>query len=132
MSAAESPPGRWLGWLRSALIAGVFAVGVPLRAGPEFNRPWNPATPLPQFITHHYVDPANLTAISKYRSGTGHSLSDNYDKSDRSLRNYFEPRRSLLGKPPSIPVFAPATSPLASITPEGSLLARGEPRGYQI
>lgn len=103
-----------------------------LHAGPDSSRPWDPAAPLPQFITHVYVDPSYLTAISKYRSVAGHSFSDNYEKAGRSLKNYFAPRRSLLGKPPSIPVFAPATGTLSTITPEGSLLASGEPRGYQI
>ena len=111
---------------------GAIAVCGALLAEPDFSRPWNPATPLPQFITHLFVDPSYLTAISKYRSVAGHSFSDNYEKSDRSLKNYLEPRRSLLGKPPSIPVYAPATGTLASITPEGSLLASGEPRGYQL
>ena len=117
---------------RLVVIAGMLAAGNLLHAQPDFNRPWNPAAPLPQFITHVYVDPSYLTAISKYRSVAGHAFSDNYEKADRSLKNYFEPRRSLLGKPPSIPVFAPATGTLASITPEGNLLASGEPRGYQI
>lgn len=113
---------------------GLFVAGLGnlLHAGPDSSRPWDPAAPLPQFITHVYVDPSYLTAISKYRSVAGHSFSDNYEKAGRSLKNYFEPRRSLLGKPPSIPVFAPATGTLSTITPEGSLLASGEPRGYQI
>ncbi|MSU72504.1 MAG: hypothetical protein EXS43_09200 [Opitutus sp.] len=121
-------------WQRAGLVVGLFVAGLGnlLHAGPDSSRPWDPAAPLPQFITHVYVDPSYLTAISKYRSVAGHSFSDNYEKAGRSLKNYFEPRRSLLGKPPSIPVFAPATGTLSTIAPEGSLLASGEPRGYQI
>ncbi|MSU24390.1 MAG: hypothetical protein EXS32_11275 [Opitutus sp.] len=84
------------------------------------------------FTTHVYVEPSYLTAISKYRSVAGHPFSDNYEKPERSLKNYFEPRRSLLGKPPSIPVYAPATGTIFAVTPEGNLLASGQPRGYQI
>ena len=121
-------------WQRAGLVVGLFVAGLEnlLHAGPDSSRPWDPAAPLPQFITHVYVDPSYLTAISKYRSVAGHSFSDNYEKAGRSLKNYFTPRRSLLGKPPSIPVFAPATGTLSTIAPEGSLLASGEPRGYQI
>ena len=111
-------------------LALIFAVGP--AAAIDSNQPWNPSVPLPKFITHVYVDPAAITAVSKYRSVAGHSFSDNYENPNRSLKNYFEPRRSLLGKPPSIPVFAPSAGTLASIVPEGSLLASGEPRGYQI
>ena len=117
-------------WRWVALAAVFFGGG--LRAAPDSSRPWNPSTPLPKFITHVNVDPGYLTAISKYRSVAGHAFSDNYEPPNRSLKNYFEPRRSLLGKAPSIPVYAPATGTLATITPEGSLLASGEPRGYQI
>ena len=106
--------------------------GVAAFAQLDYNHPWNPATPLPQFITHDFVDPSYLNAIARYRSGVGHTYSDDYEPADRSLKNYFEPKPAYLNTRDAIPVFAPATGTLASVTPEGHILSNGEHRGWQL
>src|SRR5882672_11141384 len=90
---------RLFRWDRIApgILIGALAAALPARADPDFSHPWDPNAPLPQFITHDFVDPACLTAIARYRSGTGHSFSDNYEPADRSLKNYFEPRSMYRG-----------------------------------
>src|SRR6266850_158955 len=93
LGPAPGPFGRR--WRRhrsvaAGLIAGIASASAAL-AQLDFIHPWDPATPLPQFITRDFVDPANLNAIARYRSGAGHSFSDNYELFDRSLKNYFEP-----------------------------------------
>lgn len=121
---------RW--WTMSVLAIAAGAAGPSVRAEPDFSHPWNPATPLPHFITHDFIDPSYLVAISKYRSNAGHSFSDNYEAADRSLKNYFEPRTAYRGTRQALPVFAPATGTLASVTPESQVLGNGEHRGNQL
>ena len=117
------------GWVALAVwVAG----GVAAFASPDTAHPWNPAAPLPQFITHDFVDPSYLNAIARYRSGVGHTFSDDYEPADRSLKNYFEPKPAYLNTRDAIPVFAPATGTLASVVPEGHTLSNGEHRGWQL
>lgn len=123
---------RRCGRVVGALVIGVGGASLLVRAEPDFAHPWNPATPLPHFITHDFVDPSYLVAISKYRSNAGHSFSDNYEGVDRSLKNYFEPRSAYRGTRQSLPVFAPAAGTLASVTPESQVLGNGEHRGNQL
>jgi hypothetical protein len=118
--------------LASALAAAFFSLPAVADVGIDYTHPWNPATPLPQFSTHDYIDPAALDAFSKYRSNAGHAFSDNYEPSNRSLKNYFEPRPVYLNTNTSLPVFAPATGILGAVTPEGHTLLNGEHRGFQL
>lgn len=79
-----------------------------------------------------FVDPANLDAISRYRSGVGHAYSDDYEPNNRSLKNYFEPLPAYLDTNTSLPVYAPATGTITSVTAAGQVLSTGEHRGTQI
>jgi hypothetical protein len=95
---------------------------------------WNPADPLPKFITHFVIDPQFLVAISKYRSGAGHGYADQYEWPDCSLKNYYQPLpQYLFGQngQNTLPEYAPANGTVSSVTPDGPL-STGEPRGNQI
>jgi hypothetical protein len=122
--------------LRSAGIVAAFVLAAAATvsgwAQIDFTHPWDPAAPLPQFITHDFVDPQYLNAIARYRSGVGHSFSDGYEPADRSLKNYFEPKPIYLNTRDALPLFAPATGALATVVPEGHVLANGERRGFQL
>ena len=120
-------------WAHLGLMAlGLSAAAVLPCSAVDFSQPWNPATPLPQFITRDYVDPANLVAIAKYRSGVGHSYTDNYESADRSLKYYFEPRKKYLNTQQSLSLFAPTSGTITSVTPEQQVLSNGDIRGNQI
>jgi hypothetical protein len=47
------------------------------------------ATPLPRFVTTHYISPAVVSSISLFRSGVGHDYSDDFE-SCRSMKHYFQ------------------------------------------
>lgn len=116
----------------AVLVLGLATIGLTDCAAVDFSQPWNPSTPLPQFITHDYVDPANIAAIAKYRSGVGHPFSDNYEFNDRSLKYYFEPLKKYLNTQQSLPLFAPATGTIAAVVPEEQVLSNGDIRGNQV
>ncbi len=46
------------------------------------------ATPLPRFVTTHYITPAVVSDISLFRSGYGHDYSDDFETC-RSMKHYF-------------------------------------------
>lgn len=121
---------RWAQW--GCLATGLAATGVSPCRAIDFTQPWNPSAPLPQFITHDYVDPAAIAAIAKYRSGVGHPFSDNYEANDRSLKYYFEPLKKYLNTELTLPLFAPATGTIASVAPEEQVLSNGDIRGSQV
>lgn len=100
--------------------------------GIDFSKPWNPAAALPRFITHHFIHPAEVTTIIKYRSGAGHAFSDQYEPNDRSLKNYFQPRLAHLGRRDSLPVYTPTTGTITGVTNEQHRLSNGEHRGVQV
>ena len=45
---------------------------------------------IPQFVTHDYIDLDKITYITKFRSGSGHDYSDDYE-SCRNMKHYFQP-----------------------------------------
>lgn len=44
--------------------------------------------PLPQFVTHQYIDLDRIAAVSRFRSGVGHDASDSFETC-RSMKHYF-------------------------------------------
>jgi len=128
---------RFIATLRIAsfVLAGPLAFGGAKTQAQNPSAPsWNPADPLPKFITHFVIDPQFLVAISKYRSGAGHGYSDQYEWPDCSLKNYYQPLpQYLFGQNGQnmLPEYAPTNGTVSSITPDGPL-STGEPRGNQI
>ena len=52
---------------------------------------WEPLySEIPQFVTHDYIDLDKITYITKFRSGSGHDYSDDYE-SCRNMKHYFQP-----------------------------------------
>lgn len=61
---------------------------------------------VPQFITDNYIDLARITQISRFRSGEGHSYTDDFETC-RSMKHYFQtPRDSSAG---SVRIYAPVS-----------------------
>lgn len=48
------------------------------------------STPLPRFVSTHYISSADLAAISRFRSSVGHDYSDDFETC-RSMKHYFAP-----------------------------------------
>src|SRR5581483_7011351 len=112
-------------WLASLLVVAM------AEAQTDYAHPWDPAAPLPQFITHVLCDPANLTAITKYRSCVGHMYVDNYESAiNQSMKNYYVPAAQYLGTNNSLTVYAPTSGTITGLTPDGFVLSNGEVRGY--
>jgi|SRR5687768_1052185 len=81
---------------------------------------WNAAhdlsTPLPRFITHHYIALEDVESLSKFRSGYGHVFSDEYEAPDRSMKHYIAPLPSFRqGNATSLRVFAPVTGRVVTV-----------------
>ena len=45
---------------------------------------------IPQFVTHDYIDLDKIEYVSKFRSGSGHDYSDDYETC-RSMKHYYHP-----------------------------------------
>jgi hypothetical protein len=121
--------------LACALLAAGVAWGSNLAQAQNSTPPaWNPAVPLPQFITHFVIDPKYLVAISKYRSNAGHGYSDQYEWPDSSMKNYYQPLPQYLfglNGQNTLPEYAPTSGTISTVTPDGPL-STGEPRGNQV
>ncbi len=109
-----------------------------VRATPDkldWDNPFPSGEPLPQFLTHDYIDLSNVVAISKFRSGAGHPFVDEYEAPDRSMKNYIQtlpfPSGSS-GTDTDVDVFAPTSGKIVSIEAEGRILSTGEHQGYQV
>ena len=81
---------------------------------------WNAAhdlsTPLPRFITHHYIALVDVESLSKFRSGYGHVFSDEYEAPDRSMKHYIAPLPSFRhGNATSLRVYAPVTGRIVTV-----------------
>jgi len=77
---------------------------------------WNPATQgIPKFVTHQYLDLDSIGRISRFRSGEGHSYTDDFERC-RSMKHYFDPRTA--GIASSIRVYSPVTGTVAEARPE--------------
>jgi hypothetical protein len=46
---------------------------------------------IPQFVTENYIDLDSIARISRFRSGVGHSYTDNFETC-RSMKHYFVPK----------------------------------------
>lgn len=98
----------------------------------EIMNPWNPATPVPRFITANPVNLSQLTAFSLFRSGEGHDFADDYEAPGRSMKNYFNVLPALMNTFNTVAVYAPVSGTIAGIDPEQSQISPGVPRGYQM
>ena len=58
--------------------------------GIHYRRMGAPTLRDPQFVTHDYIDLDKITYITKFRSGSGHDYSDDYE-SCRNMKHYFQP-----------------------------------------
>jgi hypothetical protein len=107
------------------------------------DHPWKPADPWPKFITAHFVSPADLEKISKFRSGAGHPYSDEYEAPDRSLKHYLVPRpeyREAQGTDHTLRVYSPVSGTVVKILDDiwNTLLGYGSrqihivPDGYAM
>ena len=121
------------GWVRleGCATIGLGAAGLSNCAAVDFSQPWNPSTPLPQFITHGCLDPRS-TAVAKYRSGVGHPFSDNSRVQRPKPEILFGPVEEVRGQPVSLPLFAPATGTIPAVVPEEQVLSNGDIRGNQV
>ena len=76
----------------------------------------------PAFIQAHYLDPAAIARISRFRSGAGHDFSDGQE-SCRSMKHYFWPHGGEPGAThdPSwtlLPIFSPVDGRIARVMQE--------------
>ena len=49
---------------------------------------------IPQFVSHDYIDLDKIGSVSKFRSGSGHDYSDDYETC-RSMKHYYHPHSSV-------------------------------------
>ena len=49
---------------------------------------------IPQFVSHDYIDLNKIEYVSKFRSGSGHDYSDDYETC-RSMKHYYHPHSSV-------------------------------------
>ena len=49
---------------------------------------------IPQFVSHDYIDLDKIGSVSKFRSGSGHDYSDDYETC-RSMKHYYHPHPSV-------------------------------------
>ena len=49
---------------------------------------------IPQFVSHDYIDLDKIEYVSKFRSGSGHDYSDDYETC-RSMKHYYHPHSSV-------------------------------------
>ena len=78
-----------------SLLACLLSIAASPLAATVLDLDWNAAhdlsTPLPRFITHHYIALEDVESLSKFRSGYGHVFSDEYEAPDRSMKHYIAP-----------------------------------------
>ncbi len=74
-----------------------FPVSAPVFNNNAPTKNTNQATPenaQPQFIQSDFIDLTNVYAISKFRSGSGHDFSQSSGENCRSMKHYFNARRT--------------------------------------
>lgn len=74
---------------------------------------------VPTFITHNYLDVGAIRQISRFRSGEGHSYTDDFETC-RSMKHYFVPRGSTGWE--TIRIQAPVTGTIAYARAESNNL----------
>jgi hypothetical protein len=70
---------------------------------------------VPRFIAHNYIDLGAIEQISRFRSGEGHSYSDQFE-SCRSMKHYFQTPRD--AKASSVRIFAPVDGDVVAMHQE--------------
>ncbi len=78
---------------------------------------WDVASPLPQIIRAHYIDPTRMARISKFRSGVGADYSDDFERC-RNMKHSFQPRADYDWS--ALEIIAPLHGTVKEITPEAS------------
>lgn len=73
---------------------------------------------VPRFATALHIDLADVTAVTRFRSGFGHDHSMGTDESCRSLKHYFLPRLHLAGE--DVVIASPTRGTLVSAEREHS------------
>jgi hypothetical protein len=100
----------------------------------DWNNPWPPSNPFPQFVRKDYLPLSEMESITKFRSGVGHDYSDQYE-SNRSMKHYYAPKpqyREGNGTNHDLKVFSPINGTITEIKPESRILSNGQFQGYQI
>ena len=105
----------------------------PQTPGPAVNQPAPTSYDVeklgvPKFVTVSYVDPAVIGAISKFRSGVGHTYSDDVEAC-RSLKHYIQPRSSVDWR--LVPIVSPVNGRIVDVYAEwAGVQLRIEPSGH--
>ena len=110
------PPGGWTG-----------PEPTPSLYTTECDLELDPFAPVPQIVTSHYVPLAQVQQVSRFRSGAGHSFTDDFETCS-SMKHYFRFFPSLDWT--QVPVFSPFDGVIAMLSPE--TLETGAPAGHQI
>ncbi len=71
------------------------------------------ANGIPRFVYADYIDLAKIYLISKFRSGIGHSYSDDFE-SCRSMKHYFQPKASIDWS--KVKIFSPVDGTVTRVT----------------
>lgn len=118
------------------LLVSLFLVFFPgLAAGTlDWNDPWPPSSPFPQFLQYDYLPLAAIESLTKFRSGIGHDYSDQYE-TNRSMKHYYVPKpqyREQNGTDHDLKVYSPVNGEINEIFEEGHTISTGEFLGYQV
>lgn len=70
---------------------------------------------IPKFVSSDYIDLAPIYRVSKFRSGTGHDYSDDFE-SCRSMKHYYQPQTPSDWS--AVRIYAPVTGTVESLLPE--------------
>jgi len=110
-AAAPRAPGRPL-----ALIAVAAALALPAACAPPPTAGTAHATAEPaRYLAAHYLDPAQVARVSRFRSGAGYDFSDDAE-SCRSMKHYLVPRAGLRAE--DLILRAPADGRIDALDPE--------------
>ena len=75
------------------------------------------ANGIPSFVYADYIELAKIYLISKFRSGIGHSYSDDFE-SCRSMKHYFQPKASIDWS--KVNIFSPVNGTVTKVTEDES------------
>ena len=71
------------------------------------------ANGIPRFVYAYYIELVKIHLISKFRSGIGHSYSDDFE-SCRSMKHYFQPKASAAWA--KVKIFSPVDGTVTRVT----------------
>jgi len=92
----------------------------------------------PTIVDHDITNLNLIESISKFRSGAGHDYSYSSSaetdptETDRSMKHYFQPYLADIGTNSTIPIFAPFSGVIISVSTEQHILLNGEHGGKQV